>query len=470
MKLISKNSKKINLLPVALLALLQFSLSTNVTAASADLENSVSRLPKEPFPLVTEGMERTEPLIELFEPFLGTGDISSGFRIPGGAIWTPQLLVWGDYRTALQTYSIDDNAETVSEWANRLNLFAQLKLSGTERILMSIRPLDKDGDFSGHKFRPEDGTEGSVNALNGRLRTLFFEGDFGELFPSLDPDDSRRLDWGFAIGRQPVFVQEGILINDNIDAIGIVRNSIRIAGASNTRVTAMLGWNNVNRNNNIRDDDAILYGLFTETDWPLSTVDIDLAYVDANDSSGSGYYIGLSGVQRFGHVDTSLRYLYSNADEVDSAAVSTGSLVFVEISGAPVTTHNNLYFNGFWGVNNFSSAAREVDTGGPLGRTGILFAAVGLGTVPSALNNRAGDVAGGSLGYQMFFSHERQQLIIEVGSRNETEGEKTASTAVGARYQIAMGRHSIFLLDGYIGDHDVTGTNSGARAELRVKF
>ncbi len=464
---ISFNRKHlIGLVAVALMAGAQLPLH----AANAELENSVSRLPEAPYPLATEGMVRTAPLIELFEPFLGTGDISSGFRIPTGAIWTPQLLVWGDFRTALQSYDTGDTAETVSEWANRLNLFAQLKLSGTERILLSVRPLDKDGEFSGYKFRPEDGTDGSVDGLNGRIRTLYFEGDFGELFPNLDPEDTRRLDWGFAVGRQPVLVQEGILINDNIDALGIVRNSIRISGSSNTRVTGFFGWNNVNRNNNTRDDGAKLYGLFTETDWPLSTVDIDLVYVDGSETNSSGYFIGLSGVQRFGHVDTSLRYLHSNADDVDNAEISTGSVVFVEISGAPLTTHNNLYFNGFWGVNNFSSAARDVDTGGPLGRTGILFAAVGLGTFAPALNNRAGDVVGGSLGYQMYFGHGRQQLILELGAREETEGAKTSSAATGARYQVAVGRHTIFILDGFIGDHDITGSNNGARAEMRVKF
>ena len=443
-------------------------LQSPLYAANSDLENSVSRLPAEPFPLVTEGMERTEPLIELFEPFLGTGNISSGFRLPTGAVWQPQLLVWGTYRTALQSYDTGDGVDLASEWVNRLDLFSQLKLSGTERVLLSVRPLDKDGDFSGYKFRPEDGTEGDVDGLNGRMRTLYFEGDFGEIFPNLDPEDTRRLDWGFAVGRQPVFAQEGILINDNIDAIGIVRNSIRIKGASNTRITGLFGWNNVNRNNNVRDDDATLFGIFTESDWPLSTVDIDLIYVDAE--TNSGYFVGLSGVQRFGHVNTSLRYLYSNADEADSAELSTGSLVFAEISGAPLTTHNNLYFNGFWGVNNFSSAARDVDTGGPLGRAGILFAAVGLGTYVPALNNRAGDVVGGSLGYQMYFAHGRQQLILELGTRNETEGAKTSSSAAGARYQLAMGRHSIFVLDGFVGDHEINGTNNGARVELRVKF
>ena len=85
-----------------------------------------SRLPDEPIPMATEGMERTSPIIEAFEPFLSTGDISSGFELPTGAIWQPQLLVWGDFRTALQ--SVENNGVTTEEWANRLNLFAQLRL------------------------------------------------------------------------------------------------------------------------------------------------------------------------------------------------------------------------------------------------------------------------------------------------------------------------------------------------------
>jgi len=428
---------------------------------------SPSRIPDEPWPLVTEGMVRTAPLIEAFEPFLSTGDISPGFELPTGAIWQPQLLVWGDMRSALQSF--DDGTVTTDEWANRLNLFAQLRLSGTERILISARPLDKDGMFSGHQFNPET-NDNTIDGFNGRMRTLFFEGDFGEVFPNLDPDDSRRLDWGFAIGRQPVFKQEGMLINDNIDAIGIVRNSIRIAGASNIRVAGLFGWNEVHRNDHVEDSEAELYGLFTEIDTRCCTIDIDLVYVSAEPTTGKGYFVGLSSVQRFGHLNSSFRYLYSNADELDNATVSTGSLLFFELSLIPTATDNNLYFNGFVGNNQYSPAALDEGVGGPLVRTGILFAAVGLGTYGAALDNNAGDVTGAALGYQMFFSGGRKQLILEAAGRKETEGLKTAAIAAGIRYQQALGRHTIYILDGFIADPEMRKENSGARIELRFKF
>lgn len=425
-----------------------------------------SRLPDEPIPLKTESATRTAPFFEAFEPFLSTGDISPGFEIPGGAIWQPQLLVWGDFRSALQTY--DNGTVTTDEWANRLNLFAQLRLTGTERVLISVRPLDKDGAFTGNRFKPEP--DDNIDATNFRMRTLFFEGDFGELFPNLDPDDSRKLDYGFAIGRQPLFKQEGMLANDNIDAIGVVRNSIRVEGASNLRVAGLFGWNEINRNDRVEDTDAVLIGIFSELDINCCTIDVDAIWVSTDDPAGDGVFLGLSSVQRFGHLNTSFRFLLSKASENDNAAIGSGTLLFAETSFTPSRTDNNVYMNGFLGIDQYTPAALDEGVGGPLARTGILFAAVGLGSFGSPLNNAAGDVYGGAVGYQMFFSGGRKQFIAELGLRQETEGTEATSNAIGARYQQAFGRHTILILDGFFGDHDDLGDTSGLRAEARFKF
>jgi hypothetical protein len=425
-----------------------------------------SRLPDEPIPLKTEGATRTSPIVEAFEPFLSTGDISPGFEIPGGAIWQPQLLVWGDFRTALQ--SVDNGTDTTDEWVNRLNLFGQLRLSGTERVLISARPLDKDGDFTGKRFNPEPDED--IDATNLRMRTLFFEGDFGEVFPNLDPDDSRRLDYGFAIGRQPVFKQEGMLVNDNIDAIGVVRNSIRVEGASNLRVASLFGWNEIHRNDRIEDSDAMLFGVFSELDTNCCTVDLDLIWVTTDDSAGDAYFLGLSSVQRFGHLNTSFRFLLSEASEDDNASVGSGTLLFAETSYTPSRTDNNVYINGFLGVDQYTPAALDEGVGGPLARTGILFAAVGLGSFRPAIDNAAGEVYGSAVGYQMFFQGGRRQLIAEAGFRQETEGSESATSATGLRFQQAHGRHTIYILDGYYSDDDDIGDTSGVRTEIRIKF
>jgi hypothetical protein len=99
-----------------------------------------------------------------------------------------------------------------------------------------------------------------------------------------------------------------------------------------------------------------------------------------------------------------------------------------------------------------------------------LFAGVGLGSYGSPLDNNSTDVFGSSLGYQMFFSGGRQQLIAEVAFRKETKGLKTGSEAAGLRYQQASGLHTIYILDGFVSNHDVNGSGSGMRAEVRFKF
>ena len=91
-----------------------------------------------------------------------------------------------------------------------------------------------------------------MDDLNGTLTTLFFQGDLGELFPNLDLGDTKGLDIGFAVGRQPLIFQDGIMINEDvIDAFGITRTSNFFLGASSWRMTGIFAWNELSRNNNV---------------------------------------------------------------------------------------------------------------------------------------------------------------------------------------------------------------------------
>jgi len=438
---------------------------TNAIAASGG--ESQNRFSDEPIPLALDDFpERPEPLLELGEDFLGTGTLSPGLELPTGAVWHPSLLVFGNFRTALQTFDGGDGVERTSEWANRLDLFAQLRLSATERLILGLRPLDQDGRFSGYHFEPEQ-NDGWQNEFNLDVDRLFFEGDFGEIFPGLDDNDRIALDIGFSVGRQPLLFQEGILINDTLDSAGIVRNSIRIPGGSNLRMTFLYGWDEIHRDNNLEDDSASLFAIFSELDVPVSTVAVDLIYVDGDHP---GWFGGVSAVQRIGHYNTSFRALFSEAENADNGFASDGYLLFGEVSWVPHYTHDNVYINGFWGIDRYSSAARGPATGGPLGRTGILFAAVGMGRYGAALGNRADDSFGGAIGYQMFLDGGLKQWIFEAGFREETEGVEQGAYAIGARYQQAFGQHVVARFDGFIGEQNEGGSNNGLRAELLYKF
>ncbi len=435
-----------------------------------DKHESTSRLSDEPSPPFDADSipTRPKPLLELGNPFLGAGELDPGFEMPGGAVWQPSLLIFGTYRTALQTF--DDGERSFSEWANRLDLFANLQFSGTERLLAGIRPLDQDNKFSGFNFHPDE-DDGWQEEFNGRLTTLFFEGDFGQIFPKLDPEDAYQLDYGFAVGRQPLFFQEGMLINDTIDAVGITRDTLLLPGGPDLRITALYGWDNIDRDNNREDGSTHLFGVFTESDVRSSTIDVDAVYIYDNAGRTSGLYWGASAVQRIGHLNTAFRMLGSYALDDKTPEISDGHLLFGEVSWTPPHTHDLAYINGFWGIDEFSSAARGPDTGGPLGRTGILFAAVGLGRYGAALGNRADDAVGAGVGYQMFLDKKnRRQLIFELGGRTSTTDDDEGRIAVGGRYQQAIGQHKILRFDLFGALPEEGDESWGARVELQIKF
>ncbi|MEP5623464.1 MAG: hypothetical protein ABJP82_12895, partial [Hyphomicrobiales bacterium] len=388
-----------------------------VHSGKRDDAHHSSELSEAPAPLLTEAElpEPTPPIFERGEKFLAAGNLSPGIELPTGAIWQPSLWVFGDYRTSIGHFA-NGSAESRQYWANRLDIFLNLKLTPTERILLGFSPLSDGGNHTGLLHTDSGGLEFN-NALNPYITTLFFEGEFGEIFPNLDPDDTKSYDWGFSIGRQPILFQEGIMINDTIDAIGITRDTIVIPGLTpDMRATALAGLHNIRRNDNALDHGAMLFGLFTETDLRKSTVNLDAAYVFSNDSNGGdGLYFGASATQRIGLFNTSFRVNTSTALNKRSSAVNDGVLLFSEISRTATGSDNIFYGNLFWGMGNYTSAARDKGTGGPLGRVGVLFAAPEVSLGGSALSNRADYAFGGSFGHQMFFNEDKTQLTLKLG-------------------------------------------------------
>ncbi len=415
-------------------------------------------------PLQTDHFpKRPRLLLEIGEDFLNSGHLSQGIRLPTGAVWRPALWVFGTYRSSVQSF--DDGANENGEWAHRLDIFANLRLTGTERVLIGFRPAD---EFGGVGYNFDSGIDqGWQDDFNGEIETLFFEGDLGELFPFLDDDDSRSFDIGFSVGRQDLFFQEGILINDNIDAVGLTRNSLRPPGTSNLRITGLFGWNRVHRNN-VEDPTARLLALLTEVDFPFSTIAVDAVYTIASDTTGDAFYGGVGAVQRIGRFNTAFRVNASLPVSGSTMAVTRGAVFFSEISWSPHHTENLFYVDNFWAIGAYSPAA--IRLGGPLGRAGILFESAGMGRFRSPLSSRADDVVGGAIGHQMFFAHGRRQLIVELGGRKDTNGIGEAEAALGLRLQQAVGRRLVVRLDGFGAVREGRDEAFGGRVETLVKF
>ena len=454
-----------------------------------DDEHSDSRFSDEPIPLATLP-GRPRPIIEIGPRFLGTGTLRQGFKLPTGAVWQPAFLAWGNVRLATQGIGIEANDAGLVEAVGRFDLFGNLYLTQTERIVIGFRPLDQSGQFTNFTLVntavPEEEST-FRDQLNFRVRTLFFEGDFAELFPNLDWYDRRGLDYYISVGRQPISFQDGILMNeDALDMVGLTRANLKPRGLVNLRVTGIFGWGDLNRPTGfgaLGDPSGILLGLFTETDTRKRTIELNAIWVLSKpddiaqgEVGGDGVYLGLSSIRRIGRYSNTLNVVGSIPTGDETLDNRRGALIHNQFSWTPHHTYNHVYISLFAGIESFRSAVRGPATGGPLGQTGILFSAVGIGRYGAALGSQADNSVGGSLGYQMFFKKTRHQLILEAGGRYQYRTDEDVpllndAVATGARYQFAVGRRGVVILDGF-GAYDLTDTaiSLGSRLEFLLKL
>ncbi|MEM7044314.1 MAG: hypothetical protein AAF543_16010 [Pseudomonadota bacterium] len=443
--------------------------------------------------------ERPALIIEWGENFLGEGNLQQGFELPTGAVWAPALWVFGTLRSAVQTLDTGiGDSDRITDWTNRFDFFANLQLTATEKIVLGIRPLDKNrpGQFSGYRFEGEANgdDEGFLDFTNGNIRTLFAEGDFGSLFPALDPQGTSWLDYGFTVGRQPLIFQDGILLNDTQDAIGIVRNNVRLPGVSNLRVSGLWAWDSVNRgatgigNGGEREGDLNQFSLFTAFDTEFKTVNADFIYtLDSDDNSaiedGDSFHAGISIAERIGRYSLTWRANGSLAIEEESDLVTDGVLLSTELSWTPHRSDDTIWINPFVSLGNFSQAGREnIDGGGPLAALGILYASPNLGQFGSELDNKANDNFGAAIGYQAFWNDHWTNLGLEIagfkdlGLEDQLQQGFEWQVGVGFQAQQKVTQQSLVQLEAFYalqegeGDIEVDDDAYGGRLEFLYQF
>lgn len=418
--------------------------------------------------------DRPKALIELGTAFLGTGPIGDGFTLPTGAVWQPSFLAFGTLRTAVQGGTLAGFDDPLVEAVARFDLFGNLYLTQTERIVVGIRPLQQDGRFTGLTISSPAGPDDEEfrDELNADITTLFFEGDLAEVFPNLDKDDSGG-DLYLSVGRQALGFQDGMLVNEDVlDMVGLTKANLKFGSAINTRIAAIFAWGEANRAGvgptglNPKADGTRMFGLFSEIDLRSTTLNIDAAFVQGGDlddgtPSGDGLYAGVSDIRRIGHYNNTFRVLASFPMGDETFANQQGFLVHNQFGWTPYHSHDFWYVNTFAGIGSYRSALRGPSAGGPLGQTGILFAAPGIGRIGAALGGQADDAVGAAVGKQMFFDHTRKQLVAEIGGRYrysdpEEETLVAQQDIVGGalRFQAAAGRRFVFVIDA-IGRYDL---------------
>jgi hypothetical protein len=404
--------------------------------------------------------------------FLSPGPIDPGFESPTGATWRPSFVSFGTFRTAIQSYEAAGGPRT-TEWANRLDIFGNFSLTSTERFLFGFRPLDEEGDFTGFQRR-QGGKVQSTNGFDGEPHTFFIEGYLDELFPRFDPDDRMGLDIGYSLGRQPLFLQDGILANDDVDAVGFTKHNFFRMNASATRLSAFVAFNEVHRDDNRRDSGSTLYALSSTLDYPKRTLEVDAAYVDGSSASGGdGFYFGVGHIARFGYWNSTFRINTSVALDQGSNAVDDGWLFTHQLSRTMRHSDDILTFGMYAEIDNYTSAARGPATGGALGGFSLLQRAVGIGSYGAPIGMSDREALGFEVSYQHFLdSEERRQILLSAGvSRSHNAlGNDTETGAVALQYQQALSRNLIWSTGGFGSITDEGERGFGVRSELIRKF
>ncbi len=415
------------------------------------------------------------PLIELGRQFYGSG------ITPPSETWLgktnliqQQFLLYGDYRSGIAGGR--NQAGRIDNWAQRLNLDFDYRITATERFHAFFGPLNKANQFT--NFALEDGQIRYNEFYNLEPVTAFFEGDLGAIMGGINGQPS-PMEIPVTAGLVPLLFQNGIWMEDAVTAVAM---------AVPARHSRLLNWSNF---------DATFFAVFDElnspafgadahaaqafgTAWFIDAYDgyIETGYAYLNDRQGLGrsYHNATVSFTRryFDRISNSVRVITNSGQELAKAdRTADGVLLVVENSLVTSAPMNLIpYCNFFAGWDRPQSVARAGVSGGILRNTGINFEIDGLNGHPT-LDATAADTFGGAVGVDLIGDDFDRQWILEAayasphGNRAFIGGDQFA---LGTRYQFALSHRTIIRMDamhGWLrGDENIYGT----RIEYRWKF
>lgn len=393
------------------------------------------------------------------------------------------LMAYGDLRVAAAAYdngTVGSGGKTdQSVIATRLNLDMDLALTATERIHAFARPLDRNGAFTRYQIRGGAEEHEFVDELDFELDTLFFEGDLGAIAQGW-ASKPNKIDLPIALGRVPLFTQNGIWLDDAMDgaAFSITAKNSASLDISNMDLTVFAGFRKVTTAAVPgSDDSAKVYGLAGFADARRGYFEAGYGYVDADLREFSYHNVSATFTKRYrGLVNNSVR-LIGNFGQDAAIKTADGILVLVENSLIPRRAWNALpsaanvvpYFNFFAGFDRPQPLARAADSGGVLKNTGINFESDGLTGYPT-LDASAHDSYGGAVGLEYLFDLTRQIVFEAAVVERMNDNPLGRQYAVGARYQHKVGNAWIVRLDAMRGWREGLDDVYGARLEIRRKL
>lgn len=424
------------------------------------------------------------PVLELGYPQYDTGVFGAGHNVVGEKnLVRPQLLVYGDWRTAVAFN--DNGANEIGQLATRLNLDIDLRLTATERIHAFIRPIDQGGQFSRHEFFGDDHQEADL-IIDGNLETLFFEGDIGAIQAGFTNEWS-SYDLPFSFGLMPIFLQNGIWVDDAFTgaAFAIPAKNSPMLDISNMDFSFFAGFDKVttaalqDADGALADHAGHVYGAATFIETREGYLEAGIGYIDDKRTSATlsdfdHYSVTAAWTKRYGGwLSNSVRgYWNFGQDPVNNLTqTADGFAILIEnslITHLPSTLIP--YGNFFLGVDRPQALARGND--GLLKNTGIAFETDALTGFPK-IDATAQDAFGGAIGVEYLFDLSRQ-IIVEAATVQPFGGQSDTilgdQYAASIRYQHNLNDRWLIRTDAMRGWLDNAEDIFGARFEIRRKF
>jgi len=415
------------------------------------------------------------PLLELGRDWYGSGlnPPSETWLGPTNLV-QQQLYVYGDFRTGIGSGRNADG--TFNNWASRLNLDVDYRLTGTERFHAFFGPLNRVTDFT--RFEREDGSFDYLSFYNLNPVTAFFEGDAGALFGGATGTPSPK-EMPFTAGLVPLLFQNGVWMEDAVSgaAFAIPAQHSRLLNWSNFDATFFAVFDQINSPAFGADNHAAqAFG----TAWFIDAYGgyIETGYAYLNDIAGQNrsYHNSTFSFTRryFDKISNSVRIIVNSGQDLPkNQRTANGALLLVENSlVTPEPLRVIPYFNFFAGWDRPQSVARAGVAGGVLRNTGLNFEIDGLNGFPT-LDATGADTAGGSVGIDLIGANFDRQWIVE-GTYLTPHGDrafvKGNEYALGTRYQFAISHCTIIRMDAMYGWRENDRDLNGVRLEYRWKF
>ena len=396
----------------------------------------------------------------------------------------PGLAIYGDWRTAV-AYN-QNNGNDVAQFATRLNIDVDLKITGTERIHAFFTPLQDNNKFTRFEFGGGGRDEAKgFDEFDLNPQTLFLEGDLGAITAGFSGQES-SFDLPFTVGLFPLFLQNGIWANDAIlgGAASLTAKNSRALGLSNYDITFFAAFDNVDNlgilgNANLDADannNANVYGVTTFIDAFHGYIEAGYGLIQGTDDEVDGQltnFVTASYTRRYANTLSNSTRVFANFGDGEEdegfAIISENSFV----TSLPSTLLP--YANFFFGSGNPQPLV-DGNGAGILKNVGINFETDALTGYPK-LNDTGSNAYGGAIGLQYLFNLD-QQLVFEVATVQPYGdpilgiGVADPQYALGVRYQIPITSAWLFRADAtyQIVDNPDVEDSFGLRAEVRRKF